>query len=1339
MDRGRESRRGGGGGPISGHPASRRRPRSGLKDSAAALDEEDGLNESHDSTRLRERSSSNTIHNSNNNKKERSSLPSSRNKRRRPGLPERFHGGGRDRDNDEGDESSEESPVEEEEEDDDEPPHRPLPNHRRTKFKSQWKVSEDMVGVGHVQVPRKARSVSVKRPHESTSSAVLLTSGVSDGCAHRRQKSPSPVRPTVVPASPSSSNQASVKPGRRMKPIGIKPRPSKMAKVSNSISEREVEVAEVLFGLTRQFHNHHPALESYAYANANASNPDAKDYSNDVSPLPTSSVVSSPISTSISPPPPSSPALTLPHHSISAPTPPTAPKKKRPRPAKPEEANPASAMRPPVSVSAPVTMPTIASGARNDTEPAYQAIKMEISSLKSEADTVFSGGIPSVATTTCASSIFATPNHVSTTPIPLNQTDESIASEKIATTKYADLISITAERTADAKISDLKMTTEELVDGHSPDLKTIPSDKVRGVNSADVKSVTNDDTLETKESNPADVSEDMNKLVPDISDSQSDQITKKEIDVPTNDLSSCPEKKMENANMLLQPPKTESVVEEKFKFDLMAPPEKSSFDTDDDSVPDAIGNGVPEVTEEGTGEITDISEVKAVTVKEERQSDKMEDELRVEETEKNYHQRDEGGGKILEEHIKEQRGIYLQLDGEKLENMSSKPLPQKQSRAVRNESRSEKPEKPALEVAAVANVGGSSSAVTSMPISMTVPGWPGALPLGYFAPAAANWPPLPGVVPMDGADKTPAMQPPYIFQKSRQTWKRCATHSYIAHFIECQLRISRQPFCTVANYFGPRQYNLNAPLAPSSEIINLGSSIPGTVSPATAGNSVPISRGLESTQEKNIGSFPLSSKEKTFNYMDARRKQPSHQQATQQISSTIMQPGHGFALSTTQSGAGVNCSSAGSTVNVGSLVNGGNAAVGAVPSFGTGPPNNNLASMGADAQYMAMLQQSGMLQQGGYSFAISPHIGATYGGASNHVVQQPAQFFNPHFYATQSLHPPHPQPQPQSQQQGPQNPSTSSGSSSSQQHKQQLPGSRNFSSSQKQQQQGTPSPSPSNSQHHHHMPMTQARHVDREANNGGDSPSTADSRLPVLQKTFYGPGSISSSNLSVTSPSLLAQVQAQDPALSTALGGKHNGKQQQQQPTPPQIQHQVAAGYNIQQHHGNGPTFQMTSKDLELSQPQAQAISAMNRNLGVLCFPPMAQGHAMSQGMPEFARHQMAVQAQQNTVQPSTQPQHSGQMQRTQPTSTGDGRSSIDSMNNAGGRGSEEERKSSMKGGIGHSLNFPRIETENCTNTWASPTDGSHTTSLVANSIGQHKQNSECSSSWKWKPKFSSH
>eukprot|EP01018_Ginkgo_biloba_P032612 Gb_04775 [translate_table: standard] len=628
------------------------------------------------------------------------------------------------------------------------------------------------------------------------------------------------------------------------------------------------------------------------------------------------------------------------------------------------------------------------------------------------------------------------------------------------------------------------------------------------------------------------------------------------------------------------------------------------------------------------------------------------------------------------------------------------------------------------------NVSSSVSAVASLPVPMTVPSWPGGLhPLGYFGPAGANWPGAPslqGVISMEGTNTTPTIQPAYIMQQSRQTWKRCATHSYIAHFIKCQQQMARNPFWAAANYgssvalFGAKPYNLNMPLPPPSESINLVGSLSGTVSASSVGNGGSSSRNLGSLQERNIGSPALAafnsqnSKEKaSTSYMDVRRKQPLHQQVPQQTTSTIMQHGPTFGFPLTQSGVGgANSSAASNTGNAGPSLNVGNPGLGTVPSSGTGAANSSFASMASqDAPYLAMFPQS-------YPFAIShAHFGATYNGAPNHIgQQQAAQFFNGSFYAAQMLHPPPPQPQPQ--QQGPQNPSTSSGSSSSQKHQhqhqqhqqqQQLQSSRNFPSSQKQpQQQGTPSPSPSNSQQQH-LPAPQTRQIEREASNGGDSPSTADSRLPMLQKSFYSQGSPSNPNFTGV------PIHPQDLALMAALGGKHNSKQQQQPPTPiGHLQHQ-AASYTVQQHHGNDPALQMSL----LSQSQAQAIAALSQSSGALGFSPIAQGHAMIQGIPESARiqPQLATQAQQNALQSGPQSQRSGQVQRAH-TSSVEGRNGTDAVSHSSGRGREDDRKMSIKGGLGPSLNFSRIENESSANMQGSSTDGGlSTSSLVTNSI----------------------
>ncbi|CAN6440214.1 unnamed protein product [Victoria cruziana] len=266
------------------------------------------------------------------------------NKRRRG---ERFQGNREE----EGEESSEES-VDIEEEDDDEDDDSSAANHRRgipppsaKIVKPPWKVPDEMIGV---PVPRKARSASVKRSHDSSVSGV----GVGDQIPALRQCSISPAIPSAASVSPPSSN-ASIR--RRVKPIGTKQRPAKGPKVSIQ-EEIEIEVAEVLFGL-RQY----PAPAVNPGLTGNPSSMMVEYREEESSALVGKARASSPISPqqSVSLPPkvlnstaPASPAL-------------GAPKRKRPRPVKPEEAK---------SGFASGAVPTVSASSVDEAE------KMEVSS-----------------------------------------------------------------------------------------------------------------------------------------------------------------------------------------------------------------------------------------------------------------------------------------------------------------------------------------------------------------------------------------------------------------------------------------------------------------------------------------------------------------------------------------------------------------------------------------------------------------------------------------------------------------------------------------------------------------------------------------------------------------------------------------------------------------------------------------------------------------------------------------------------------------------------------------------------------------------------------------------
>ncbi|CAA6667314.1 unnamed protein product [Spirodela intermedia] len=299
--------------------------------------DEDGGMELQETVRLRDRGS----------KKNRDRERSGRSKRRKGDRI--LHGTNKD----EGEESSEESIDEDEEDDDDDasgtvrpppPPHQPSPppssslsnhNHRKAyptkviRGPVVWKVADEMIGVS---IPRKARSAYAKRSPECWVSGSGCAGG--SGEPIHRQASASPPRlgggaSAPVPTSPSSSN-ASVR--KKMKQIsGTKHRPPKILKSPSSIQEIEIEVAEVLYGLTRQFQV--PLKQEFNKPHSKDANESSYD---------TKSRVSSP--SSISPPPAVSQGLL--QHSYStamAPLPAVAPKRKRPRLVKVDDKTPADA------------------------------------------------------------------------------------------------------------------------------------------------------------------------------------------------------------------------------------------------------------------------------------------------------------------------------------------------------------------------------------------------------------------------------------------------------------------------------------------------------------------------------------------------------------------------------------------------------------------------------------------------------------------------------------------------------------------------------------------------------------------------------------------------------------------------------------------------------------------------------------------------------------------------------------------------------------------------------------------------------------------------------------
>ncbi|XP_027367092.1 protein TIME FOR COFFEE isoform X2 [Abrus precatorius] len=334
MDRIREARRS----TMAANGLTRRRHRTNsLRDSP----EEDGAMELQEPSRLRDRGSG---------KKDRDRERERERERDRLGRSKRRRG---DRlmhssREDGGEDTSEES-INDVDEDDDEDgggagggasvrmlPLNPssltssssLSNHHRKSYPPAkvfraapptWKAADEMIGVS---VPRKARSASTKRSHECWASS---GGGIAPEQNHQ-QPSTSPVRAaSVTPASPSSSN-ASVR--KKIKQNGGgKFRPPKMTSsksASSAQEEIEIEIAEVLYGMMRQPQG--PSKQEIIATDSTKF--DSRE------PHKSSGDAKSPISNSQSAPPQNSSTYVTPMSAV-------APKRKRPRPVKHEEENPA--------------------------------------------------------------------------------------------------------------------------------------------------------------------------------------------------------------------------------------------------------------------------------------------------------------------------------------------------------------------------------------------------------------------------------------------------------------------------------------------------------------------------------------------------------------------------------------------------------------------------------------------------------------------------------------------------------------------------------------------------------------------------------------------------------------------------------------------------------------------------------------------------------------------------------------------------------------------------------------------------------------------------------------
>ncbi|WZZ28446.1 hypothetical protein YC2023_011847 [Brassica napus] len=358
----------------------------------------------------------------------------------------------------------------------------------------------------------------------------------------------------------------------------------------------------------------------------------------------------------------------------------------------------------------------------------------------------------------------------------------------------------------------------------------------------------------------------------------------------------------------------------------------------------------------------------------------------------------------------------------------------------------------------------------TLPMHMSMPGWPGGLPtMGYMPPTQ--------IVPTDTSSlSSAAMQPPphLLFNQPRP--KRCATHCYIARNIQSHQQFTKMnPFWPAAAgsapLYGTKACNLS--LMPPTEL--QGTVLGRSSNPVPDKNSQSTSKSSDTAQRNQILLQQALPQGATNNIMHGPALIfPVGQQP--QIAAASVRPPSG------------NTASPGATATVNSMNGSASATPAGAPTMTFSYPG----MPGNETQYLAILQNNG------YPFPLPAHVGASpaYRGAPG----QPIPFFNGSFYPSQMIQPSFSQPQKQQQQAGQmlqsyppsnQNGSVSTGSSAAQKHLQN--------------QQLRPPINPGNSQGFpthkvQSQPLSFQQRQPRENATqhsetvGGDSPSTADSR-----------------------------------------------------------------------------------------------------------------------------------------------------------------------------------------------------------------------------------------------------
>ncbi|XP_020092988.1 protein TIME FOR COFFEE-like isoform X3 [Ananas comosus] len=982
-----------------------------------------------------------------------------------------------------------------------------------------WKTDE-MIGV---QVPRKARSASTKRSsHEwlvsgSGGGAGAGAGGVGNGGGGggvvdpsqiQRQASPSPSRMSPASTSqisPSSSN-ASVR--KKMKPvIGSKQRPPKIAK--QAFIQEEIEVAEVLFGMTRQFQGplkqESDAVDSRD-ANAGFANESRSAASppNTASPHPPSAQQSVLGPSESSSNPSSLPAAAA-----------VAVKRKRPRFLKCEDESTVTTT--PVSVAAA------------SSTAASSAVKMEAEhQVKSEA---------------------ALPKS--------EKKGESFAHENggasVSGAAASEVAAATVVEKQDSDVKEKALLVPELkLSGGEPDKQDPPEKPKEAVAPAK--------------------------------------------EAPCNDLADLDTNRSKTTSTKITP--ASDGIREKFTIDLMAPPPGKFSPERDGSCNFDTGHAAS---------ATEIDMVSKLST--EKKEDKArKDEVSLQRKKVEELPSDEFNPK---KQIVKERNLDLQLDLEQPDrdgpSCSKMQYDKLQTRPSEAEPKRDKAALPG-----------------SLPVPMTVAGWPGNFPsFGYVGQV----PSLPAVVPMDANSRSSNMLQPPVLISPEPRPKRCATHCYIAKSIHCQQQLAKMgPFwpaaAGTAAPYGAKPYNLSL-VPPAGAAALFGSQMQGMFSGRNMGS---LQGSREIPMVTAISGNPSNEKILAGNNAigdPAQRKEPVLQQAPQGTSAPNILHGPAFILPplnqqqqavVAAAAAASAASRAGATTSVAGVTSGppasgaSAASVASSKAGGSAPPVNlSFAGLRANEahQYMAILQNNG------YPFPIPPHVAGppSYIGASP---PQAMPFFNGSFYPSQMLHPSQLQSQqqqpkqqqaqgpqqPQHVQQGHQNTSASSVSSSSQKHQRQS--SQHAPAAVVNGAAATSHDFLANSQRHQQQLLQQPRKQESEKGIE-DNPSAADSRARQGQKNLYG------YNLPMPPTHPLMSAAAASAALGRGGGGAsagHNEKQTVQQQQPP---------------HPTMKVDLMTSQAMTMTMPFA-SLNGVAAAPG-LDFSSVVQNHALFQSLPEAARH----------------------------------------------------------------------------------------------------------------------